>query len=206
MEESYQEILRVYEMMGFNPSGQVFRGAERYLTSWDDPVRSPAVEHLIERALAKPDEPLYVAAIGCITNVASAILIEPAIIRNIVVLWTSGYLCYRKRPNTASFNLVQDTLRRRVLFDSGVPHVYLPGFHVGAQLRLSLPDMETYVRGHGAIGDYLYHLDTHNPIQINRGTSDLWGRSWVIWDLINIAWLLHRAGVPSELTTSAKLV
>ena len=173
--------------------------------SWDDPVRSPAVEHLIERALAKPDEPLYVAAIGCITNVASAILIEPAIIRNIVVLWTSGYPSHCKRPNTASFNLVQDIPSTRVLFDSGVPHVYLPGFHVGAQLRMSLPDMETYVRGRGAIGDYLYHLYTHNPIQINRGTSDLWGRSWVIWDLINIAWLLNPAWVPSELTTSPVL-
>jgi purine nucleosidase len=63
-----------------------------------------------------------------------------------------------------SFNLEQDVAASRWLFDSGVPLVYLPGFHVGAQLRLSLAEVQRHVRGRGAIGDYLHQLFTDNPL------------------------------------------
>ena len=36
--------------------------------------------------------------------------------------------------------LEQDLRATQLVFDSGVPLVYLPGYHVGAQLRLSLPE------------------------------------------------------------------
>ena len=57
----------------------------------------------------------------------------------------------------------QDMLSSQLLFDSGVAQVYLPGFHVGAQLGISLPEMEQWVKGKGAIGDYLYELFMNNP-------------------------------------------
>jgi hypothetical protein len=100
---------------------------------------------------------------------------------------------------------MQDRLASQVLFDCGVPHVYLPGFYVGEQLKLSLPDMERWVRGKGKIGDYLYHLYTHNPIHPMQGIKDHFGRTWVIWDLIDIAWLLNPAWVPSRITRSPVL-
>lgn len=205
MERSYEEILAVYAKLGMDPSGLVFRGSPAYLPAPDRPVDSPAARHLIERALANREQPLYVAAIGAVTNIASAILLEPDIIRHIVVLWTAGYPTWSNQPNTDSFNLVQDLPASQLLFDCGVPLVYLPGFHVGAQLRISLPEMEQWVRGRGAIGDYLYWLYTHNPIQQRLGIDDHFGRTWIIWDLINIAWLLNPSWVPSELSPAAAL-
>ncbi|MEM7343190.1 MAG: nucleoside hydrolase [Chloroflexota bacterium] len=200
MELSYQEILTVYGKLGVDATGQVFRGSPNYLKSLDEPIRSPAVDHLIERALTGGDEPLYVAGIGCATNLASAILIEPEIIKHIVILWTSAYPTTTNLWNGASLNLVQDPLASQLLFDCGVPHVYLPGFHVGAQLKISLPEMELWVKGQGAIGDYLHHLYTHNPIYHQRGINDYFGRSWIVWDLVNFAWLLNPDWVPSHLT------
>ncbi len=205
MEGSYEEIRRVFEKLQQDPDGLTFRGSPGYLESLDRPIPSPAAEHLVERALAEPDTPLYVVAIGCLTNVASALLMAPEIIRNIVVLWTSGYPSGCHRPNDSSFNLVQDLLAARLLFDCGVPHVYLPGFHIGAQLRLSLPEMETWVRGKGAIGDYLYWLYTHNPICEQRGITGHFGRTWIIWDMINIAWLLNPDWAPTDLLPSPVL-
>ncbi len=205
MELSYQEILTVYEKLGMDSTDRVFRGSPNYLTSLDEPIRSPAVEDLIERALAGGDEPLYVAGIGCATNLASALLIEPEIINHIVILWTSAYPTPMNLWNGASLNLVQDPLASRLLFDCGVAHVYLPGFHVGAQLTISLPEMELWVKGKGAIGDYLYHLYTHNPIHYQRGINDHFGRTWIVWDLINIAWLLNPDWVPSHLVPSPVL-
>ncbi len=202
MELSYQEILKVYNLLGEDPTGKVFRGSPGYLKSLDEPIRSPAAEYIIERALAQEDTPLYVAAIGCLTNIASAILMAPEIITRMVVLWTSSYPSFVTLNNTPSLNLVQDPLASRLLFDSGVPHIYLPGYYIGEQLKLSLPDAEAWLRGKGKIGDYLYYLYTHNPIHPMFGINDHFARTWVIWDLINIAWLLNPEWVPSQLVRS----
>ena len=208
MEKSYDEILLVYELLEKDVEGKAFRGADRYLTSYDDPVTSPAVEDLIQRAKEYKDEPLYVAAIGCVTNVASALLLEPDIVKNIVVLWTAAYPTSVRVPNS-SFNLDQDILSAQLLFDSGVPHVYLPGYHVGAQLTLSLPDMEAWIRDKGKLGAYLYKeymlwykkRQGQADIFDKKGSEspDTRGYTKIIWDLINIAWLMNPSWVPTEL-------
>jgi purine nucleosidase len=205
VQQGYDEAVRVYEKVGVPWDGKVFLGSERYLPSATEPVESPAVDRLIELAMEPSDSPLYVVAIGCVTNVASAILKEPEIINNIVVLWTAGYPSWSPRSNLGSLNLDQDVAAAHVLFDSGVPLVYFPGFYMGAQLRLSLPEMETWVRGKGAIGDYLHHLYTNNPLHAQRGIFDHFGRTWVIWDMITIAWLLEPAWVPTELVATPTL-
>jgi purine nucleosidase len=204
-ELSYAEILRVHECLGMDPAGKVRRGSAGYLDSADRPIRSPSAELIVERALAASDRPLYVAAMGCLTNIASALLMEPAIRRNMVVLWTAGYPSFSYRGNAGSLNLEQDVLASQVLFDSGVAQVYLPGFDIGAQLRISLPEMEQFVRGRGKMGDYLYHLYTHNPIHHQRGVEGLEWRTWVIWDMIDIAWLLDPDWVPSQIVPSPRL-
>ena len=83
--------------------------------------------------------------------------------------------------------------------------MYFPGFYIGAQLRLSLPEMEAWVRGKGGIGDYLHHLYTNNPLHAQRGIRGHFGRSWVIWDMITIAWLLEPSWVPTELVATPTL-
>jgi len=64
------------------------------LTGWLDgaasAAESPAAADLVRRANEHRAGPLYVAAIGAPTNIASAILLEPAIIERIVVIWLGG--------------------------------------------------------------------------------------------------------------------
>ncbi|MEM7441919.1 MAG: nucleoside hydrolase [Pseudomonadota bacterium] len=204
-QRSYDEILRVYDKLNIDPAGKVFHGSSGYLTSLDEPLRTPSAEFIIERALAASDRPLYVSAIGCVTNIASALLMAPEIIDNMVVLWTSGFPSRSHRTNEPSLNLVQDKLASQLLFECGVAHVYLPGYHIGAQLTISLPEMEKWLRGKGAIGDYLYHLYMNNPIHDQRGITGIEWRTWVIWDIINIAWLLNPAWVPTDLLPSPVL-
>jgi purine nucleosidase len=200
MERSYQEILTVFGKLGVDPGARVLRGSTGYLRAFDAPCRSDAAEHLVQCALATPpDDPLYVVALGCLTNVASALLLAPEITERIIVVWTAGYPSHAPHTNYA-FNLEQDVLAATVVLDSGAPHVYLPGYHVGAQLRLSTPEVERYVAGRGAIGAYLHHLFTHNPLWEMLGIDSLYAHSWVIWDMINIAWMLEPAWVSSELT------
>ena len=105
---------------------------------------------------SSPDDPLYVVAVGAITNVSNAILIEPSIIRNIVVVWLGGN--GHHWPHQREFNFRQDLNASRVIFDSGVPFVQLPCTPVVTHFATTVPEMERYVGGRGAIGDYLLDI------------------------------------------------
>lgn len=198
MERSYEEILRLLERLDVEPEGFVFRGATRYLGSMDTPVDSDAVRDLIKKALdpARGDEPLYVVAIGAITNVASAILIEPRILEHIVVVWLGGHALHW--PDTVEFNLMQDPTAARVILDSGVPLVRVGCVGVTSHLTTTLAELEAHVAGQGAIGDYL--------VEIFRGYHED-HRAWAkeIWDISAVAWLMNPEWVPSPLTPSPVL-
>ena len=201
MEMSYEEILTVYKKLGVNGDGQIFRGADRYMPDASTPVESDSVDAIIDLAKSG-NKPLYIAAMGCVTNIASALLKAPEITSDIIVIWTSAYPSHAPNCNRPSLNLVQDIHASRLLFDCGAPLVYLPGYHVGAQLKISLPEMEAFVKGKGAIGDYLHHLYTNNPLHKMFAIEDAARRTWVIWDIIDIAWLINPDWVPTMMTTS----
>ncbi len=201
VELSYQEILRVFDKLDIATNGRVHRGSPGYLKSYDEPYRNDSVDAIID--LAKSGKtPLYIAALGCLTNIASAMLLAPEIINNIVVVWTSSYPSSSPHNNQPSLNLVQDRLASQLLFDCGVAHVYLPGYQVGARLLVSLPEIEAFVKGRGKIGDYLHHLYVNNPLHDMFALDDTPRRTWVMWDMINIAWLMNPEWVPTYMTTS----
>jgi purine nucleosidase len=207
MRRSFDEIVRVFGLLRLPHAGRVFRGSADYMAEERTPLMSDAAEHLIAaaRATLADGEPLYVVAIGCVTNIASALLAAPDIARRIVVIWTAGFPSHAPQINF-SLNLEQDMAASRVLFGSGVPLVYLPGFQVGAQLRLSLPEMERHVQPRGAIGAELHRLYLNNPLADFAGLDvHAPGFSWVIWDVINIAWLLNPDWVPSGLVPTPGL-
>ena len=205
MQRSFDELLHVQSLMHKPTRVPCFLGSPGYLTSLQQPIQSEAAQHLIDTALRMPlGESLYVVALGCATNVASALLLAPEIAERMVVVWTSAFPSHAPHENK-SFNLEQDVLASQWLYDSGVPLVYLPGYHVGAQLRLSLAEVERFVQPHGKIGAYLHQLFADNPLWSILGKPQGAMHSWVIWDLINIAWLLSPDWVPSHIVPTPVL-
>lgn len=197
MERSYDEILRLLGKMGRSPENFVFRGSERYLPDGDTPVDSPAARDLIARAMARPDDqPLYVVAIGAITNVASAILMEPAITRKIVVVWLGGHPT--NYPSAMEFNLSQDVPAARVLFDCGAPVVQVPCWGVASHMLTSIPELEACIGGKNALCEML--VDT-----VKGYTNDpvAWGKE--IWDVSTIGYLMNPDWMPSKLVHSPML-
>ena len=85
MELSYQEILTVYEKLGMNGNAQSFRGAHKYMEDASTPVLSDSVDVIIDLAKSGTD-PLYIAAMGCVTNIASALLRAPEIASNLSLI------------------------------------------------------------------------------------------------------------------------
>ncbi|MFC3800472.1 nucleoside hydrolase [Cohnella sp. GCM10012308] len=194
MEKSYQELLKISKLMGTEGRIPVYRGSTTYLPDASTPVVSEASEDLVQRALASPDDdPLYVVAIGAITNVASAILMEPSIASKIVVVWLGGHALHW--PDTKEFNLFQDLHASRVLMDSGVPLVLLPVAGVSSHLVTTLSELRDYVLPCGEIGEYLYET-------FLNCSTDHFGYSRVIWDIAAIAWLVNENWLPSALAPS----
>jgi len=125
------------------PADGVFEGSTGYLDGPSDPVDSPAARDLVERARGREgDDPLYVVAIGAPTNVASALLREPEIVEDVVVVWLGG--TPHDWHTAEEFNLRQD-VRQPDLFDSGVPLVHVPCRNVAEHLRISLPELQEYL-------------------------------------------------------------
>lgn len=208
MLESFVRTREIFTVLGHFCDSLLFKGSDRYLGSPPVPVESPAARHLIERARASsPENPLYVVALACLTNIVSAILLAPDIIRNIVVVWTAGYPTNVADIANISFNTEQDIPASQLLFACGVPVVYLPGFYIGQQLTLSLSDVEMSVRGRGAIGDLLYQRFVANSLFDYYGILSASGVAftWVLWDLICVAWLLNPGWVSTALRPSPVL-
>jgi purine nucleosidase len=194
MEKSHEEILRLLERMDTEPEGLVHRGSKEILRSWEEPVHSAAASDLIARGMAMTaDEgPLYVIAIGAITNVASALLLEPRLAEKIVVVWLGGQA--NEWANQLEFNLQGDLLAAQLVLDCGVPVVRLPCAGVVTHLTSTIPEIDTFVKGRGAIGDFLAQRFS----DYSAG-KDAVGYSKEIWDMAAVAWVLDPSWVPTVL-------
>ena len=147
MEKSFQEIHRILGLVGREElKERVFRGSRSYLADETQPVISPAAEHLAGLAMRyTPQKPLYVAALGAITNVASAMLLQPEIRDRIVLVWLGGNAHWW--PDNREFNLMQDVAAARVVFGSGAALVQLPCMGVVSGFAVSGAELERFLRG-----------------------------------------------------------
>lgn len=184
MERSYQEILKLLKLM--KREAPVFRGSDTFLTHEITPVFSPALEDLVERAMQYTwDHPLYVVAIGAITNIASALIVKPEIAERIVVVWLGGHA--PEWPGNAEFNLRQDVAAARVVFGSGAPLVLLPCLGVAHTFATTEPELNYWLRGKNTLCDYL--IDHTVKVANEYARGKVWSRP--IWDVTAIGWLLN---------------
>lgn len=188
MEKSYNEIRKLLSLAEMSHlENSVFKGSEEFLKDEKTAVRSEAADFIA--ALAddySPEKPLYIVAIGAITNVASALLKNPKMTENCVVVWLGGHGVHM--PLAASeFNMKQDIAAARVVFGCGIPLVQLPCGGVVDHFLTSKYELEHWLKGKNALCDYLYN----NTVQ--EADSYAAGKPWtrVIWDVTAVAWLLN---------------
>jgi len=187
MEKSYGEILRLLKLMGMPADGFVYRGATQYLGQKPQPTA--AAEDLIRRAAGyTPENPLYVVGIGAITNIATAILLEPSIIGSIRVVWLGGNpLSY---PTAREFNLRQDIPAVRTVLDCGVPLTVVPCLGVASHMLATVADLKEHLAGKNALCDALVKL-------FSAYREDHFGWAKEIWDIVPIAYLINPEWVPT---------
>lgn len=191
MEKSYAELLKLLRFAGADELTAVtFRGADRYLPDESTPVPSDAVRDLVARSRAySADHPLYVVAIGAITNIASALLTDPTLKERIVVVWLGGHARHIEEKPASEFNMTQDIAAARVVMGCGVPFVQLPCCGVVSEFAVSPAELNYWLRGKNPLADYL----ARHSIEAEEKDADSYSSPWtrVIWDVTAVGWLLN---------------
>ena len=205
MELSYQEILNVIKILDCGWDDPVYRGSTLTIAqNGGNPVQSDAATGLVYLVNEKYSEmnPLYVLALGALTNISSAIRMAPSIRKKMVVCTIGGLAS--SLQHFKEFNYRQDFSAARILFASGVPIVHFgylstqSGFSVADTLKTTQWELEANVKDKGKIGLFLYNLFvdliTYFP-----------GRSKTIWDFAPGAWVLNPDWFISEVISTPVL-
>ena len=180
MAESREEIDRLLSLMHLTGEVIVADGAVLALTDEKTPQHSPGAQLIIEESrVATERDPLYVAFLGPLTDMASAILLDPEIVRRpVVVIWIGGvgYGGLETYPGI-EFNLGNDITSANVVFDSGITIWQVPS-NVYSQVSVSYAELEEKIRGTSDLADYLIDQtvefnETHHPEPIeSRSLGD----------------------------------
>ena len=155
MEQSRAEVDLLLELMGLTGAVAVADGAAQALVDEHTPHDSPGARLIIEEARSR-EETLFVACIGPLTDVASAILLDRDIIeQRVIVVWVGGPPHGDRLPvYSPEFNLANDVAAARVVFGSAVEMWQVP-MSTYTQMSVGHHELRERVAPHGVIGRYL---------------------------------------------------
>jgi len=170
MAESRDEVNLLLDLLGMTDEITVADGAPAAIPDEGTPADSPGARLIIaESLLASEDDPLHVAFLGPLTDMASAILIDPEIVhRPVVVIWIGGvgYGGVESYPGI-EFNLSNDIPAANVVFDSGIQIWQVPS-SVYSMVSVGYAELDEKIGDSGPLGDYLIRQlhewnATHHP-------------------------------------------
>jgi purine nucleosidase len=152
MLDSREEIELLLRLMGLEGKVRVENGAPHEMPNEQTPVDSPGARLIIEEALKDDDRTLNIAFCGPLTDMASALLLEPAIeARNIRVIWIGGYTW---PSGGREYNLANDIHAANVVFKSKLEVWQVP-YSAYRMMPVSHAELIEKVHNQGEIGTYL---------------------------------------------------
>lgn len=171
------------------------KGAPGMLRYSEEPVPrpSPAAEFIIQKALeTNKNKKLDIVSLGALTNIASAIIMNPDIIPKIR-LYTMGlkYDVKTKTWNKNEFNTRNDLDAMDIVLNSAGLEMHIMTATASKDLVISSEEVEKYFLNRGGIWDYLLtKWEQRFPEDEER----------IMWDLAIIEALLDEELVKSEET------
>lgn len=163
------------------PTGRVktYEGAAGKLTAADAPVRSPGTQAIIDEALRTDTSlPLFVAVGGGLTEVASALMLEPRIAERMTLVWIGG-----GTPNVgvqeANFSI--DPLAARHVYNATKVPIWQVPSDVYKTCLVSDTELQAFVAPCGAIGQWLYARIFEMSGQLGKYKLNT-GETWTLGD------------------------
>lgn len=152
LKDSHDEVARLLQLMDLSGRVRVADGAEGPLPDERTPVPSAGAHLIVEEGMKDDPRPLYVAFLGPLTDMASALLMEPRLNqRNVVVVWIGG----GPWPTGGrEYNLSNDIHAANVVMRSKVQLWQIP-MTVYRMMAVGYAELYERVYDKGPIGKYL---------------------------------------------------
>lgn len=156
----------VFARMGCTSTERIVRGAAKGLVDTATPQRSAAVDAIIAEAMRDDDRPLFYAAGGGLTDLASAILIEPRVASRLTLIWIGGpeHAGLALPPVGAmpiEYNLLIDVASAQVCFEEPDLTIWQIPRDVYRQCLMSDVELRRRVAATGPLGAYLFDEVAH---------------------------------------------
>ncbi|MHA4739459.1 nucleoside hydrolase [Dyadobacter sp. MSC1_007] len=153
-----KELLEIMKMTGNVP---VFAGSNVGMINDSTPVKSKAVDFIISEAMRTDSKlPLYVVCGAGLTEIASALLVQPAIASKLTLIWIGGpeYPTLAVPPpnfTPLEYNLGIDINAARVVFNNSSITLWQVPRNAYRQALLPYSELLLKVKSKGRLGDYL---------------------------------------------------
>ena len=189
--QNAEEILR---LMGLSGKIPVHLGAATRMTDTTTPVDCPGARAIIAEAMRDDPLPLYVTVGGGLTEMASALLIEPKIGKRCTLVWIGGGSHPQGSPR--EYNLMLDKKAAQVVFnDTAVPIFQVTEKAYGT-CQVSDTEIQAHVAPFGAIGAWLYQRIVEGYPEFERHGVNA-GETWTLGDSPLVLLTALTGGVPS---------
>ena len=160
LKDSHDEVMLLLDLMGMRGEIRVEDGAAHAIPDERTPVESAGAKLIIDEALKDDPRPLHMAFYGPLTDMASALLLEPEVERrNVRVVWIGGGVW---PAGGQEYNLSNDIAAANVVMRSRVEVWQIPR-PVYRRMPVSYAELAEKVFPCGKIGRYLAEqLVEHN--------------------------------------------
>ena len=157
MLDSREELDHLLDMLALPGTVPVANGAPERLPDATTAVDSPGARLIIEEARRAGEGPLFIAFLGPLTDMASALLLAPDIAEtDTTVIWIGGppYGDREWRGTWPEFNLRNDIHAANVVFESRIDIWQVPS-NVYRLVSVSYAELRQRVEPSGELGRYL---------------------------------------------------
>lgn len=178
-ERSAELANEMLQLMGAGGKFKVHAGSTGKMPGVRQPVSAPGVQAIIDEAMRTDTElPLFVAVGGGLTEVASALLLEPRIAGRFTLVWIGGDAYPDGGTGETNFNI--DPLAAQFIFnETSVPIWQIPR-SAYATCVISATELQAYVAPCGDIGKWLYQHVADAPARFNKVLN--MGETWTLGD------------------------
>lgn len=151
----------LFHRMGLDSTELIVEGSNQPLVDARTPQASAAAEAIVAEAMRDVGTPLYYLAGGGLTDLASAILMNPEIAHRMTLIWIGGaeHDGHAAPPPDAmpvEYNLLIDILAGQVIFNESDIEIWQVPRNVYRQCLVSDAELRTRVATAGSLGSYLY--------------------------------------------------
>jgi purine nucleosidase len=179
-QRGFETAREMLALMGLPKKITAYPGAGSKLASDKAPVRSAGVQAIIDEALRTDTKlPLYLTVGGGLTEMASALLIEPKIAEKCTLIWIGGNPL--GEGATGEYNYGLDPIAARTVFNDTAVPIWQVSSAVYSDCLVSRSELEESVAPHGAIGKWL--CDKLDATAQRFGKYGLnTGETWILGD------------------------